>query len=185
MTQIRPAEARAGALARRDACSGSATAEAITQTSGIAVDLRWPNDVLIGNKKCAGILAQLSDGVLLIGNRDQREPHSIPAGPAADCDQPQHRFRQAIRSRTSPRESLDAMDREMKILFEQGPEPVIRAFTAASSYVTAGGWSSRRTHVITRNDGRTRSATGSSGFGMTTDIRTRILAGGVRPDPCC
>src|SRR5215208_5051047 len=46
---------------------GLATAEAITKSAGVAVDLRWPNDVLIGAKKCAGILAQLADGVLLAG----------------------------------------------------------------------------------------------------------------------
>ena len=46
---------------------GLATAEAIASVSGVACDLRWPNDVLIGSRKCAGILAQLQDDVLLAG----------------------------------------------------------------------------------------------------------------------
>src|SRR4051794_4531735 len=32
---------------------GLAVAEAITSTAGVKCDLRWPNDVLIGEKKCA------------------------------------------------------------------------------------------------------------------------------------
>src|SRR2546430_15876419 len=40
---------------------GLATAEAITTTTGVACDLRWPNDVMIGRRKVSGILAQLVD----------------------------------------------------------------------------------------------------------------------------
>ena len=59
------------------------------------VDLRWPNDVLIGTKKCAGILAQLSEGVLLIGIGINVNHTTFPRT-CADRDQPQYRFRQAI-----------------------------------------------------------------------------------------
>ncbi|HJT88170.1 MAG TPA: biotin--[acetyl-CoA-carboxylase] ligase [Bryobacteraceae bacterium] len=41
---------------------GLATAEAITSVTGVACDLRWPNDVMAGGKKLAGILVQLVDG---------------------------------------------------------------------------------------------------------------------------
>src|SRR2546430_17443480 len=37
---------------------GLATAEAITTTTGIPCDLRWPNDVMIGHRKAAGIREQ-------------------------------------------------------------------------------------------------------------------------------
>ena len=46
---------------------GLATAEAITTATGIACDLRWPNDVLIARKKAAGILVQLVAGVAIGG----------------------------------------------------------------------------------------------------------------------
>jgi BirA family biotin operon repressor/biotin-[acetyl-CoA-carboxylase] ligase len=36
---------------------GLATQQAIGEVSGLAADLRWPNDVLLDGKKCAGILA--------------------------------------------------------------------------------------------------------------------------------
>lgn len=46
---------------------GLATREAIAQVTGLAADLRWPNDVLLGGRKCAGILAQLEGGVVIAG----------------------------------------------------------------------------------------------------------------------
>ena len=46
---------------------GLATAEAIATVTGIACDLRWPNDVMIGGKKAAGILVQLTDGAAIGG----------------------------------------------------------------------------------------------------------------------
>src|SRR5580704_7319190 len=46
---------------------GLATQEAISHVSGLAADLRWPNDVLVGGKKCAGILAQLEGDAIVAG----------------------------------------------------------------------------------------------------------------------
>ena len=39
-------------------CAGLAAAEAIREAAGVAADLRWPNDVLIGAKKVCGILVE-------------------------------------------------------------------------------------------------------------------------------
>lgn len=46
---------------------GLAAADAIAETTGIDCDLRWPNDVLIGPRKCTGILAQLEDKAVIAG----------------------------------------------------------------------------------------------------------------------
>jgi BirA family transcriptional regulator, biotin operon repressor / biotin---[acetyl-CoA-carboxylase] ligase len=40
---------------------GLATAEAITETAAIDCDLRWPNDVMVADRKVAGILVPLID----------------------------------------------------------------------------------------------------------------------------
>jgi hypothetical protein len=42
---------------------GLATAEAIARVCDLSADLRWPNDVMIDDRKVAGILVQLSDSV--------------------------------------------------------------------------------------------------------------------------
>jgi BirA family biotin operon repressor/biotin-[acetyl-CoA-carboxylase] ligase len=38
--------------------AGLAAAQAVRETTGLTVDLRWPNDVLIGERKAAGILVE-------------------------------------------------------------------------------------------------------------------------------
>ena len=46
---------------------GLATQHAIADVTGLAPDLRWPNDVLLGEKKCAGILAQMEGDAVIAG----------------------------------------------------------------------------------------------------------------------
>jgi BirA family biotin operon repressor/biotin-[acetyl-CoA-carboxylase] ligase len=70
--------------------AGLAAAEAIRATTGIAIDLRWPNDLLIGPRKTGGILVEASiassgplHAVLGIGiNVHQREFPSDVSTPA-------------------------------------------------------------------------------------------------------
>jgi BirA family biotin operon repressor/biotin-[acetyl-CoA-carboxylase] ligase len=40
---------------------GLGTVEAVTEATGLVCDLRWPNDVMLGEKKVAGILVQLAN----------------------------------------------------------------------------------------------------------------------------
>ena len=46
---------------------GIATQQAIAEVSGLAPDLRWPNDVLLQGKKCAGILANMEGDAIIAG----------------------------------------------------------------------------------------------------------------------
>jgi len=46
---------------------GLATAEAIHKATHVACDLRWPNDVLIGERKVAGILTHLVENFIIAG----------------------------------------------------------------------------------------------------------------------
>src|SRR4051812_34394228 len=46
---------------------GLAVQEAILKTTDLACDLRWPNDVLAGGNKCAGILVQLHERSVVAG----------------------------------------------------------------------------------------------------------------------
>jgi BirA family biotin operon repressor/biotin-[acetyl-CoA-carboxylase] ligase len=56
--------------------AGGAVAEAIAEVTGIEPAIKFPNDVLIGGRKVAGILAEASDGRVVLGigvNANQTE----------------------------------------------------------------------------------------------------------------
>jgi biotin-[acetyl-CoA-carboxylase] ligase BirA-like protein len=44
-----------------------ATAEAIEGATGLALQIKWPNDVMLNRRKVAGILCELSDGAVVCG----------------------------------------------------------------------------------------------------------------------
>jgi BirA family biotin operon repressor/biotin-[acetyl-CoA-carboxylase] ligase len=44
-----------------------ATAEAIEGATGLSLQIKWPNDVMLNRRKVAGILCELSDGVVVCG----------------------------------------------------------------------------------------------------------------------
>jgi BirA family biotin operon repressor/biotin-[acetyl-CoA-carboxylase] ligase len=46
---------------------GDAVAEAIAGVTGLEPTIKFPNDVLLGGKKVAGILAESSDGRVVVG----------------------------------------------------------------------------------------------------------------------
>jgi BirA family biotin operon repressor/biotin-[acetyl-CoA-carboxylase] ligase len=46
---------------------GLGAVDAIAETTGIACDIRWPNDLMLDGRKCAGILVQLVDGNAIVG----------------------------------------------------------------------------------------------------------------------
>src|SRR5579871_4674530 len=46
---------------------GLAVSEAIQKACDVPCDLRWPNDVLVQSKKCAGILTQLEGQAIVAG----------------------------------------------------------------------------------------------------------------------
>ena len=47
--------------------AGTAVAEAIEVAVGLAVQVKWPNDVMLNRRKVAGILAEASDGTVVVG----------------------------------------------------------------------------------------------------------------------
>jgi BirA family transcriptional regulator, biotin operon repressor / biotin---[acetyl-CoA-carboxylase] ligase len=47
--------------------AGVATATALRPVTGLAAELKWPNDLLIGHRKLAGILAEQSGDAVVVG----------------------------------------------------------------------------------------------------------------------
>jgi BirA family transcriptional regulator, biotin operon repressor / biotin---[acetyl-CoA-carboxylase] ligase len=61
--------------------AGRACAEAIAEVADLQTDVKFPNDVLVRGRKVAGILAEASEGrvVLGIGVNVAQEPGQLPA----------------------------------------------------------------------------------------------------------
>jgi BirA family transcriptional regulator, biotin operon repressor / biotin---[acetyl-CoA-carboxylase] ligase len=47
--------------------AGAAVADALEQLTGLAVQIKWPNDVMLRRQKVAGILAEARDSVVVVG----------------------------------------------------------------------------------------------------------------------
>lgn len=160
---------------------GLATADAIQQTTNLVCDLRWPNDVLIGERKVAGILAQLTEGAVIAGIGVNVNQPTMPEGLRTPATSLRMESSGAPQNREDVLIALaHSIDSFCALLIEQGTPAIIRAFGAASSYVTG-----RRVRI--EEDGRTGTTMGldENGFllvhfdGRSTE---RITSGGVRAE---
>jgi BirA family biotin operon repressor/biotin-[acetyl-CoA-carboxylase] ligase len=155
---------------------GIATAEAIAQSTGIQCDLRWPNDLMLDNRKAAGILVQLVDGVAIAGIGINVNHTAFPGdlhGEAVSLRQ--HAGREFARE-----DILFALFPAIDSVTGEDPETILRLFTHASSYATG-----RRVTVDQPGGAITGTTAGLDPAGFLivrkddgTD--TLVLAGGVR-----
>jgi BirA family transcriptional regulator, biotin operon repressor / biotin---[acetyl-CoA-carboxylase] ligase len=69
--------------------AGLATATAVGKVTGIDVRLKWPNDVLVDGAKLAGILAEQSDGAIVVGTglNVLGRPGELPVPTATSLEQ--------------------------------------------------------------------------------------------------
>lgn len=60
--------------------AGVATAVVVERATGLAAQIKWPNDVMLDRRKVAGVLAEMKDGavVLGIGLNVQQGPDELP-----------------------------------------------------------------------------------------------------------
>lgn len=160
---------------------GLGVADSLALFAGLAVDLRWPNDVLAGGRKLAGILAQFQEGALLAGvglNVNQRDfPPELSA------------IATSLRIETGQEQDLQillralvrSMESHVGILETSGAEAILRLFESASSYA-----SGRRVSVEMPGGAITGVTAGLTPEGF---LRVRrddgemavVTAGGVRP----
>src|SRR5579884_32638 len=160
---------------------GLAAAEAIQKASHVACDLRWPNDVLIDQKKVAGILPQLVNDHIIAGIGINVNNTGFPP----DLRTPATSLYLASGGKVHSRERLiiqllESLDSFSELLATGGREAILRAFTAASSYV-------RNRRVIVEENGMRSLTAGldEHGFLLVRDDAgnlIRISSGGIRPD---
>jgi BirA family biotin operon repressor/biotin-[acetyl-CoA-carboxylase] ligase len=160
---------------------GLATSEAILNVADLACDLRWPNDVLIQSKKCAGILTQL-EGPAIIAGIGINVNHAAFSNELSE-------IATSLRiesGRTLSRELLlvdlaASVDRFCALLEKEGGEPILTMFSRSSSFVRGRRVSIDQGHSMLKG---TTAGLSSSGFLiLESDDGTKsvILAGGVRP----
>lgn len=148
---------------------GLATREAI----GGGSDLRWPNDVLLNVKKCAGVLAQLEGDTIIAGIGINVSQTEFPA----DLETPATSL--LLEGVKVAREDLlvalvGAVDRYTRLSSDE----ILRQFTNVSSYVFG-----KRVRVEAGPEGVTCGLDPAGFLRVREDngTETTILAGGVRP----
>jgi BirA family biotin operon repressor/biotin-[acetyl-CoA-carboxylase] ligase len=149
---------------------GLATADAIA----VPCDLRWPNDVMIGDKKVAGILVQLVEGKAIAGIGINLNHTGFPPDLEATS------LKLATGRDTFPDDLLDPLLAAVETYTKLPPGDILDLFTRASSYAAG------RRVTVQLPDGVINGAT----RGLDPDgyliVRkddgtdTLILAGGVR-----
>jgi BirA family biotin operon repressor/biotin-[acetyl-CoA-carboxylase] ligase len=161
---------------------GLATAEAITRATGLACDLRWPNDVLLGGKKVAGVLVQLADGAAIAGIGINVNHTAFPPELAAEATSLRlHISGTGYATPKLAREDIIiALLPAVDSFVNEDQDTILRLFARASSYAAG------RRVVVRQPEGVIEGVTAGldpSGFLVVrkddgTD--TLIVAGGVR-----
>ena len=137
---------------------GLGTQEAIMQVTGLAADLRWPNDVLIGERKCAGILAHLDGDAVIAGIGINVNHTQFPNEIAALATSLYLAGRKSVSREDLLVSLIDDVEECCKVLAEEGAPAILRMFTRASSYasgrrvrVDQGDHAHRRYYLRTRS----------------------------------
>ncbi len=160
---------------------GLATVEAILKATALACDLRWPNDVLIHGKKCAGILAQLEGTALIAGIGINVNHEQFPSD-LRDLATSLYLAGGLMQSRERLLvELVSSVESFCGLLQTEGPEPILRMFSHASSFVYG-----RRVRVDLGDSllKGTTAGLNESGFLLLREDSGKeniIIAGGVRP----
>ena len=155
---------------------GLATAEAITLSTGIGCDLRWPNDVMVGGRKAAGILVQLVNGSAIGGIGINVNHTEFPAQLAPEATS----LRLQAGREFSRQDILLALLKAIESFAEMDNQSILRLFTKASSYAAG------RRVVVAQPAGPIKGVTAGldpSGYLVVRKddgTETLVLAGGVR-----
>jgi BirA family biotin operon repressor/biotin-[acetyl-CoA-carboxylase] ligase len=172
--------------------TGLAAQSAILSAAGLHADIRWPNDLLVSGRKCAGILVETS-----LSSGASREPASLRYAVIGIGINANHSgfppellsLATSLRLASGARVSLEqlasallvALDRELSLLAPDGSSTrqLLARFAAASS------WVSGRSVRVGGLDGYTGVTAGlnENGFLLVDGddgVQHTVLSGGVR-----
>jgi BirA family biotin operon repressor/biotin-[acetyl-CoA-carboxylase] ligase len=160
---------------------GLATAEAIARVTELRPDLRWPNDIMLGEKKTAGILVQLVDTAAIAGIGINVNHPIFPPEIAHEATSLRLAAGHPHSREDLLRTLLPTIDSFCRMLVEGGPKPILDLFEQHSTYARG-----KRVQIDQPGGIITGTTAGLDPNGFlklrTDDGReTLILAGGVRP----
>lgn len=171
--------------------AGLGVKDALERTAGVACDIRWPNDILVRERKCCGILVEMEaahgavDHVVVGIGINLNHLHFPPdlLGSATS-------LRMETGTDWTPDSILGPLLESLESCFDlfasKGPDAIVEAFQHASTYARG-----RRVIIEGLPDGAsgpTRGVTAGlsrSGLLLLEDedgLVSPVLAGSVRPD---
>ena len=116
--------------------AGVAVREGIETATGLVADLKWPNDLIVGKRKLAGILAEgmaigSRDQVVIIGVGVNVQPAAYPPDVAARATSLEGELARTVdRGRLLSQILIALWDRLAAL--DQGPGDILQAWRAAS-----------------------------------------------------
>lgn len=155
---------------------GLAVQDAIARAAGLACDLRWPNDVMLGGKKVAGILVQAAGSAAIAGIGVNVNHTAFPPDLAEEATS----LRIHTGRETNAADIVIALLPAIDAFVKEDQDTILRLFTQASSYAAG------RRVTVRQPEGVIEGITAGldpSGFlivRMDDGTDTLILAGGVR-----
>jgi len=160
---------------------GLATAEAISRATDLQPDLRWPNDVMLGGKKTAGILVQLLDAACIAGIGINVNHPSFPPEITNEATSLRLATGRIYKREDLLVDLLQSIDSFTNMLVQGGRQPILDLFTRRSSYAAG-----KRVRVELPGgdvEGTTAGLDADGFLKLRTDDGKEqlILAGGVRP----
>jgi BirA family transcriptional regulator, biotin operon repressor / biotin---[acetyl-CoA-carboxylase] ligase len=161
---------------------GLAAAEAVAAATGVTCDLRWPNDLMIEDRKAGGILVQLLDSAVIAGIGINVNHAAFPPEIAAEATS-----LRIVSNRPHAREHLlvallAAVDRYCGTLAAPGGrEEILAMFARRSSYARNKRVKVEQGAAVV--EGTTAGLDPSGFLIIRKDDGTEnvVLAGGVRP----
>jgi BirA family biotin operon repressor/biotin-[acetyl-CoA-carboxylase] ligase len=171
--------------------TGLAARQAILDIAGLDADIRWPNDLLLGGKKCGGILVETSiappnssglESTLryaVIGVGINLNHELFPDEIAHLATSLRLESGRTVRRETFLVKLLQALEKELHLLARPGGESLLERFSSASSWV-------RGKRVQVDESGGYAGVTAgldARGFLLVDcvdGVRRTVLSGGVR-----
>ena len=160
---------------------GLAVAEAIARITDLHPDLRWPNDIMLGERKTAGILVQLIDAVVVAGIGINVNHPAFPPEIASEATSLRLATGRPQSREDLLMELLPTIDSFCRMLVEGGRQPILDQFSRRSSYARGKRVSVDQPGGLVTGTTAGLDPAGFLKLRLDDGSESLILAGGVRP----